>query len=192
MHPGLAERLYADALVLDAQRQPAENIFELPRDLRFSRARIRRSCNRLDVVSHLQLRRIDHHGNPVSALVTHLPVDRLLQHSRKESLFQVARIEDSPAHHNPVVLKLREDEEGSRHERIAIGAFCWISGESDGPGLLVERLHVRLAFHTEPLERFGYAVMLCVEVLVAHLLRLRTEYDAFFVAEEHVRQPWTL
>ena len=103
MNPGLAERLYARALVLDAQRQPAENIVELARDFRFSFAPTGRSGKRLDLVSHLHVRRIDHHGKPVSALVTQLLVDRLLQHSRKESSFQVTRIEGNPAQHNPVV-----------------------------------------------------------------------------------------
>src|SRR2546427_25280 len=34
--------------------------------------------------------------------------------------------------------------------------------------------------------------MLCFEILIAHLLRLRTEYETLFVAQEHVRQPGTL
>src|SRR5437588_8210054 len=119
MHPGLAQRFYADALVLDSQRQSAKNILELSRDLRFSFAPTCRSGNRFHLVSHLKVRRTDHHGNPVSALVSYLLVDRLLQHGRKESLFQVNRIEDSSTHHNPIPGKLREDEVGRRHEMIA-------------------------------------------------------------------------
>src|SRR2546425_9315842 len=107
MNPGLAERLNAGALVLDAQRQPVENLVELARNLRFSFAPTCRSGKRLDLVSHLKLRRIDHHGKPVSALVTQLLGDRLLEHSRKESLLQITSIEGGPTHYNPVARELR-------------------------------------------------------------------------------------
>src|SRR5882672_7008216 len=39
---------------------------------------------------------------------------------------------------------------------------------------------------------FSHALMFLANVLVTHLLRLRTEYETFFVEEEYVRQPGTL
>ena len=70
MHPGSADRLYAGILELDAQRQSPENIFKLARGFRLSVAPTGRSGQRLDLVSHLHLRRIDHYGYPISTLIT--------------------------------------------------------------------------------------------------------------------------
>src|SRR5712691_1985454 len=107
MNPGLAERLHARALVLDGQRQPAENIVELARNLRFPLAPTSRSGKWFDFMPALGVRGIDDHCKPVSALVDQLLGDQLLQHSRKESLLQIASIKGDPAQNNPIVRELR-------------------------------------------------------------------------------------
>ena len=71
---GLAERLHACTLVLDAQCQPVENIFELARNLRFP-SLTRGNGRRFEFVSHIHVRRIDHHCKWISALVTQLRRD---------------------------------------------------------------------------------------------------------------------
>src|ERR1700682_5152422 len=133
MDPGLAERLRARALKLDAQRQPAKNILEPMRDFRFSVSPAGRNGQRLDVMAHFGVRRIDHYGQRVSTLFNQR--DQLLEHSRKESRLQVTRIESNTAHYNPVVRKLRKDEVGNRRVSVAISPFYHVRVDIDGPGL---------------------------------------------------------
>src|ERR1700738_534563 len=94
MDPRLAERLHARALKLDAQRQSAENIVELARHLRFSFAPTPgRNREWLYLFSHLHVGGIDHHGQPVSALVSRLLTDHLIENVLKQNSFQVTTLE---------------------------------------------------------------------------------------------------
>src|SRR5436190_1408004 len=99
MYPRCAKRLHARSLKLNAQRQSAENIVKLARNLRFPSAPTRRSRERLDIISTVRVWMINHHGQRVSALVSGLLAYHLLEHTRKEILFQVTGIESNRAQH---------------------------------------------------------------------------------------------
>src|ERR1051326_384802 len=103
MHPGLAEGLYAGALKFDTQRQSAKDVVELARYLGFAFVPTARNGERFHFPPALVLRRIDHYGNLVSALVTRLLVNDLFEHSRKETLFQITGIEGDSAQYYSVV-----------------------------------------------------------------------------------------
>src|SRR5438552_1792010 len=107
LNPAPAERLHAGALVLDAQRQSAENIVEVARNLGFPFRPPGRSGENLVTIPTLVVCGIDHHGKLISASLGQLVGDQLLEHFRKEGLFQVIGIEADPAQHRPVLGELR-------------------------------------------------------------------------------------
>src|SRR6185295_5454431 len=103
MHPGLTKRLYAGALILDAEGQPAENVVEFARHFRFPFAPAGRRGERLEVVPHFHVRGIDHHRQRITSLVCHLLSNLLLKHSREKSVLKITRVESDATQHHVVL-----------------------------------------------------------------------------------------
>src|SRR6185437_7622231 len=114
MHPGLTKRLYAGALVLDAERQPAKNVVELTRYFGFAVAPASRAGGqRLGLRSHFHVRRIDHQGHLVSALLSQFLSHLLIEHAGKESVLKIASVESDTTYCNLVLCVLARDEQGA-------------------------------------------------------------------------------
>src|SRR6267378_6644580 len=115
MDPGLTDSLYAGTLEFDSERQAAKNIVELARRFRFSFAPTPwRNREWLYFLSHLHVGGIDHHGQPVSALVSRLLIDRLIENILKQNSFQVTTLVGNSAQDSPVRGGLRQVKHGAR------------------------------------------------------------------------------
>src|SRR5882672_1927025 len=183
MDPRPSERLHARTLKLDAQRQSAENIVELARHFRFSFAPTPwRNREWLYFLSHLHVGGIDHHGQPVSALVSRLLTDRLIENILKQNSFQVTTLVGNAAQHSPVRGGLRQDKHGTLQVGISIGALHLDKGKTNTPGPLMNRFRLHPAFLCEPhMVTLGHVIVLFAEVLITHQSRLRTEDETFLV-----------
>src|SRR5205814_7681836 len=72
-------------------------------------------------------------------------------------------------------------------------SLCVIRGKIDRAGLLVQHPRQHFSFEAKPAaEDFAEALTLILDVLISHLLRLRTDYESIFVEEKRVRKPRTL
>src|SRR5260370_23824602 len=181
MDPRPAKRLHARALKLNAQRQSAENVVELAGKLRFYFAHTPwRNREWLYLLSHLHVAGIDHHGEPVSALVSRLLTDHLIENFLKQNSFQVTTLEGNAAQYKPVTGGLRQDKHGPRQVGVSIFALHRAAGKANAPGSLMNPFHLHLGFLSEPQTiTLGHMIVLLAEVLISHQSRLRTEVWTF-------------
>src|SRR5216684_1930728 len=151
MNPGPANRFHARTLKLDSQRQSAENVVELARHFRLSFAPTPWG-NRdwLYLLSHLHVGGIDHHGQPVSALVSRLLTDHLIEDFLKQNSLQVTTLEGNATHDDPVGRGLRQNKHGARQVRVSTFALHLASGKTNAPGPLMYPFHLHLGFLAEP------------------------------------------
>src|SRR6267143_561434 len=141
MDPGLTDSLGAGTLEFDSQREAGKNIFEFARRLRFSFAPTPwRNREWLYLFSHLHVGGIDHHGQPVSALVSRLLIDRLIENILKQNSFQVTTLVGNAAQHSPVRGGVRQDKHGALQVSVSIGALHLDKGKTNTPGPLMNRL----------------------------------------------------
>src|SRR5260370_26577669 len=188
MDPRPAKRLHARALKLNAQRQSAENLVALARHCSFSFAPPPwRNREWLYLLSHLHVGGIDHHGEPVSALVSRLLTDHLIENFLKQNSFQVTTLEGNAAQYKPVTGGLRQDKHGPRQVGVSIFALHRAAGKTNSPGPLINPFHLHFAFLSEPhTVTLGHVIVLLAEVLITHQSRLRTEDETFLVVYERV------
>ena len=111
----------------------------------------------------LVVRGIDRHGQLISAFLSQLASNQLLQHFRKKGLFQVNRLEADPTN---ITRSLGSCGKQRRHVPYKRGRrplhFKGVPGE--GLILPVHPFHKRLAIHTKPpTEHYGQAFMLFTE-----------------------------